>query len=57
MRFLHSHSVAVPALVIIFFWGSLVAAADPVRISVTNQNIAFLPAGVALKKGYFKTKG
>jgi ABC-type nitrate/sulfonate/bicarbonate transport system substrate-binding protein len=57
MRFLHSHSVAVPALVIIFFWGSLVAAADPVRISVTNQNISFLPAGVALKKGYFKDEG
>jgi hypothetical protein len=29
-------------------------AADPVRISVTNQDISFLPAGVAWKKDYFK---
>jgi ABC-type nitrate/sulfonate/bicarbonate transport system substrate-binding protein len=32
-------------------------ATDPVRISVTNQNISFLPAGVAWKKGYFKDEG
>jgi ABC-type nitrate/sulfonate/bicarbonate transport system substrate-binding protein len=34
-----------------------VDAADPVRISVTNQNISFLPAGVALKMGYFRDEG
>jgi len=37
--------------------GFSVEAAEPVRISVTNQNISFLPAGVALKKGFFKDEG
>src|SRR5438128_954587 len=37
--------------------GFAVEAAEPVRISVTNQNISFLPAGVALKKGFFKDEG
>jgi NitT/TauT family transport system substrate-binding protein len=32
-------------------------AAEPVRISVTNQNISFLPAAVALRKGFFKDEG
>ena len=36
---------------------SLADAVEPVRISVTNQNISFLPAGVALKKGFFKDEG
>ena len=30
--------------------GGALFAADPVRISVTNQNISFLLAGVSLKK-------
>ena len=33
------------------------ANADPVRISVTNQNISFLPAAVALNRGFFKDEG
>ena len=32
-------------------------AADPVRTALTNQNISFLPAGVALKKGFFNDEG
>ena len=32
-------------------------AADPVKIAVTNQNISFLPAGAALKKGFFNDEG
>jgi NitT/TauT family transport system substrate-binding protein len=31
--------------------------ADTVRIAVTNPNMSFLPAGVALKKGFFKDEG
>ncbi|HEY7163787.1 MAG TPA: ABC transporter substrate-binding protein [Candidatus Binatia bacterium] len=31
--------------------------AEPVRISVTNQNISFLPAAVALKRGFFRDEG
>jgi ABC-type nitrate/sulfonate/bicarbonate transport system substrate-binding protein len=34
-----------------------VDAAEKVRISVTNLNISFLPAGAALKKGFFKDEG
>ena len=32
-------------------------AADKVRITVTNPNMSFLPAAVALKKGFFKDEG
>src|SRR5262252_6926917 len=32
-------------------------AADKIRISVTNFNMAFLPAGLAVKKGFFKEEG
>lgn len=41
------------------FWlpGRIVEAADKVRISVTNPNMSFLPAGVALKRGFFKDEG
>jgi ABC-type nitrate/sulfonate/bicarbonate transport system substrate-binding protein len=30
------------------------AAADKVRIAVTNLNMSFLPTGVALQRGFFK---
>jgi NitT/TauT family transport system substrate-binding protein len=32
-------------------------AADKIRISVTNFNMSFLPAGIAVKKGFFKEEG
>lgn len=43
------------ALVVIFPGAS--AAADKIRISVTNFNMSFLPSGIALKKGFFKEEG
>jgi NitT/TauT family transport system substrate-binding protein len=33
------------------------SAADKIRISVTNFNMSFLPAGLAVKKGFFKEEG
>jgi ABC-type nitrate/sulfonate/bicarbonate transport system substrate-binding protein len=36
---------------------SALEAADKVRVSVTNLNMSFLPAGVALKKGFFRDEG
>ncbi|MGH7773806.1 MAG: ABC transporter substrate-binding protein [Candidatus Binatia bacterium] len=39
--------LAVPAL----------RAADKVRLSITNLNMSFLPAGVAFKQGFFKEEG
>ncbi len=32
-------------------------AADKVRVAITNLNMSFLPAGVALKKGFFRDEG
>src|ERR1700758_615105 len=32
-------------------------AAGKIRISVTNFNMAFLPAGLAVKRGFFKEEG
>jgi ABC-type nitrate/sulfonate/bicarbonate transport system substrate-binding protein len=32
-------------------------AADKVRLAITNLNMSFLPAGVALKKGFFRDEG
>jgi NitT/TauT family transport system substrate-binding protein len=37
-------------------WPS-VEAAEKVRVAVTNPNMSFLPAGVALKKGFFADEG
>jgi len=37
--------------------GGFPAGADQARIAVTNPNMSFLPAGVALKKGFFKDEG
>ncbi|HEY1268222.1 MAG TPA: ABC transporter substrate-binding protein [Candidatus Binatia bacterium] len=36
---------------------SSVGAAEKVRVSVTNPNMSFLPAGVALKRGFFRDEG
>ena len=33
------------------------AAADKIRISVTNFNMSFLPSGLAVKRGFFKEEG
>ncbi|HEX9442824.1 MAG TPA: ABC transporter substrate-binding protein [Candidatus Binatia bacterium] len=33
------------------------AAADKIRISVTNFNMSFLPSGIAQKKGFFREEG
>jgi NitT/TauT family transport system substrate-binding protein len=35
----------------------MISHGETVRIAVTNQNISFLPAGVAQKKAYFKDEG
>ena len=32
-------------------------AADKIRLSVTNFNMSFLPAGIAVKRGFFKEEG
>jgi len=32
-------------------------AVEMVRVSVTNQNVSFLPAAVALRRGFFKDEG
>ncbi len=32
-------------------------AADRVRLAITNPNMSFLPAGVALRRGFFKEEG
>lgn len=43
---------------LIYMCGSWPAlASEPVRISVTNPNISFLSAEVAVRKGYFKDEG
>lgn len=33
------------------------AAADKIRLSVTNFNMSFLPSGLAVRKGFFKEEG
>ena len=47
------------AFVLFALWmpGRMLEAADKVRVSVTNPNMSFLPAGVALRKGFFKDEG
>jgi NitT/TauT family transport system substrate-binding protein len=45
------------ALSVLWIPGQFLEAADKVRISVTNPNMSFLPAEVALKKGFFKDEG
>ncbi|HEX9453196.1 MAG TPA: ABC transporter substrate-binding protein [Candidatus Binatia bacterium] len=37
--------------------GSPLGAAEKIRIAVTNFNMSFLPAGIAVKKGFFKDEG
>jgi len=41
----------------IFVGKPVATAADKIRIAVSNFNISFLQAGVALKKGYFRDEG
>ena len=36
---------------------NLVAAAEKIRISVTNFNMSFLPSGLAVRRGFFKEEG
>jgi len=44
-------------LITIVIFSSSSLAADKVRFAVTNFNMSFLSAGVALKRGYFKEEG
>ena len=45
------------AFVVFFILPGEPAGADKIRISVTNFNMSFLPAGIAVKKGFFKEEG
>ena len=45
------------AFVVSFMPPGAAEAADKIRISVTNFNMSFLPAGIAVKKGFFKEEG
>jgi NitT/TauT family transport system substrate-binding protein len=45
------------ALAVCCICGGSAEASDKVRIAVTNYNITYLTAGVALKKGFFKDEG
>ena len=45
------------ALFALWLPGQVLEGAEKVRISVTNPNMSFLPAGVALKRGFFKDEG
>lgn len=45
------------ALAIVFVLVGDAQAADKIRISVTNFNMSFLPAGIAVKKGFFREEG
>jgi ABC-type nitrate/sulfonate/bicarbonate transport system substrate-binding protein len=45
------------AIFILLAFGSLSNAADKVRVSVTNYNMSYLAAGVAVNKGFFKEEG
>ena len=48
---------AVNILIMLFGAAASIFAAEKIRLSVTNANVSFLPAGVALKKGFFKDEG
>jgi ABC-type nitrate/sulfonate/bicarbonate transport system substrate-binding protein len=45
------------AIMLCCVFSSSVEGADRIRIAVTNYNITYLTAGVALKKGFFKDEG
>jgi NitT/TauT family transport system substrate-binding protein len=47
----------VLALSVLGIPAGFLPGADKVRVAVTNPNMSFLPAGVALKKGFFKDEG
>lgn len=57
MRVVSRLSCLLAALGLLCIPARSVDAAEKVRISVTNLNISFLPAGAALKKGFFKDEG
>ena len=48
---------AVSVGLALFFFVPLAHSADRVRIAVTNYNMSFLGAGVALHRGFFKQEG
>jgi NitT/TauT family transport system substrate-binding protein len=49
--------LSVAVLATVLFPAPSIFAAEKIRLSVTNANVSFLPAGVALKKGFFKDEG
>jgi hypothetical protein len=48
---------AVTALFFLLGAAAQVSASEKIRLSVTNANMSFLPAGVAMKKGFLKGEG
>ena len=44
-------------IAVLLFRCASVSAADKLRVSVTNYNMSYLAAGVAVKKGFFKDEG
>jgi NitT/TauT family transport system substrate-binding protein len=48
---------AIACMLVILCVSSNAAAAEKLRISVTNYNMSYLSAGVAVKRGFFKEEG
>ena len=45
------------ALITISLFCAQAKAADKIRVSVTNYNMSYLAAGVAVERGFFKEEG